>query len=520
MKSPDPVLERPASDADAATPEQESAGTAAWRLALLLAAVAGLGLWQGWSLVIVILSIVVMIFLHELGHFVMARRAGMKVTEFFIGFGPKIWSFQRGEVEFGIKAIPAGAYVRIIGMSDVDEVPIEDEPRTYRRGTYPQRLGVAVAGSTMHFLIALVLLVIVFTGFGVSSETNWHADSPTAGTAAALAGIRDGDKIVSIDGTAVSTFDEMGAQARTHPNETVAVVIVRDGRRQTLQLEFGARAFVIGTHDEDMSLGALAGVVTVNSIGKNSIQSIAGLADGDRIRSINGTELTSLAQLPAITKAATTGKLTVVSERGGEPRTAGVDLGAKVQAVAPTGFLGVGPVNPRERLNPAAAVGRAFTTFGSQAGQTVVGIGKAFNPVNIYHFGVRVIDGEKTTTTPTSTKDAAAQRVKDNSTRPLSIIGVVSIGDDLTADLATFLTFLAGINLVIGLINLVPLPPFDGGHVMIATYERIRELFRRDGRRYLADTNKILPVAYGVLILMLTVSVLAGVADITQPLKI
>jgi len=520
MRSPDPVLERPAPGTEAAAPESETAGTALWRLGLLLAAIVGLGLWQGWSLVIVIMSIVVMIILHEFGHFVMARRAGMKVTEFFIGFGPKIWSFRRGEVEYGIKAIWAGAYVRIIGMSDVDEVPVEDEPRTYRRGTYLQRLGVAVAGSTMHFLIAIVLLVLVFSVYGQSSETNWYADSPTGGTAASLAGIREGDKIVSIGGVAVTTFDQMGTQARKHPNETVPVVIVRNGHRQTLTLEFGARALVIGTKDEDMSLGALAGVITVNSIGKDTIQSRAGLADGDRIVSINDTQLTSLEQLPVITKAATTGKLQVVSERKGVRHDSVVDLGTKVSAEAPTGFLGVGPINPRVRMNPASALGHAVTQLGSQGGQSIVGIGKVFNPVNIYHFAERVIDGEKTTTTPTSTKDEAALRAKDNSKRPLSIVGVVSFGDDLTSDLANFLTFLAGVNLVIGLINLMPLPPFDGGHVMIATYERIRELFRRDGRRYLADTNKIMPLAYGVLMVMLTVGVLAMVADITQPLKI
>ena len=517
MKSPDQVLDPP--EAPLVAPV-ERPGAAAWRLGLLIAAIVGLGFWQGWSLVIVIMSILVMIFLHELGHFVMARRAGMKVTEFFIGFGPRIWSFRRGEVEYGIKAIPAGAYVRIIGMSDVDEVPVEDEGRTYRRGSYLQRLGVAVAGSTMHFLIALVLLVIVFAGFGVTSKTNWTSDAPTEGSAAALGGIRKGDKVVAIDGVPVATHAAMGREARKHPNQVVSVEIIRDGRRQSMELEFGARSLVIGTRDEDMSLGSLAGVITVNSIESGSIQAKAGLADGDRIISINGTGLTALSELGAITDAASTGRLDIVAERDGARRDTVVDLGAKVSALEPTGFLGIGPEYARQRLNPIAAVGRAVTTLGSQGAQTVFGVGKAFNPVNIYHFANRVFTGEQRSTTPTSARDVADQQVKDNSTRPLSIIGVISIGDQLTADIATFLTFLAGVNLVIGIINLIPLPPFDGGHVMIATYEKIRELLRRDGRRYLADTNKILPVAYGVLILMLTVGLLAGFADITQPLKI
>ena len=90
--------------------------------------------------VIVVLSLVVMLFLHELGHYLAARRAGMKVTEFFIGFGPKIWSFRRGETEYGLKGIPAGAYVRVIGMNNLDPVAPEDEHRAYRNGKFGQRL--------------------------------------------------------------------------------------------------------------------------------------------------------------------------------------------------------------------------------------------------------------------------------------------------------------------------------------------------------------------------------------------
>ena len=115
---------------------------------------------------VVIAAVAVMIFMHELGHFLTAKWAGMKVTEFFLGFGPKIWSFQRGETEYGIKAIPAVAYVRIVGMHNLEEVDPADETRTYRQKPYWRRLSVAVAGSTMHFLMALVciFLVLVFHG--------------------------------------------------------------------------------------------------------------------------------------------------------------------------------------------------------------------------------------------------------------------------------------------------------------------------------------------------------------------
>src|SRR6476661_6266425 len=132
-------------------------------LLLALALVVLLGRAGGWSMLVVIAGLVVMIFLHELGHFITAKLSGMKVTEFFLGFGPKLWSFRRGETEYGVKAIPAGAYVRIIGMNNLEEISPEDEPRTFRQQSYPKRLLVAVAGSGMHFIQTLLCLFLLFT---------------------------------------------------------------------------------------------------------------------------------------------------------------------------------------------------------------------------------------------------------------------------------------------------------------------------------------------------------------------
>src|SRR5436190_4891279 len=123
----------------------------------------------GWQLLLVVVSIVVMIVLHELGHYIAAKKSGMKVTEFFLGFGPKLWSYRRGETEYGVKAIPAGAYVRIIGMNNLEEVPPEDEARTYRQQSYPKRLLVVSAGSGMHFLLALLCLYMLLTVTGAPS---------------------------------------------------------------------------------------------------------------------------------------------------------------------------------------------------------------------------------------------------------------------------------------------------------------------------------------------------------------
>src|SRR5208282_2254501 len=110
----------------------------------------------------VVLALVAMVMLHEFGHFATAKWSGMKVTEFFVGFGPRLWSLRRGETEYGIKALPLGGYCRIIGMNNLEEVDPADEPRTYRQAPVWRRLSVALAGSAMHFLIAICLLFTMF----------------------------------------------------------------------------------------------------------------------------------------------------------------------------------------------------------------------------------------------------------------------------------------------------------------------------------------------------------------------
>src|SRR5438093_555710 len=153
--TPPPVL-------PSAPPENSRRNLAILILSLAaIVLVASITNWIGGLIVIVALFAVVM--LHEAGHFVMAKRAGIKVTEFFVGFGPRLWSVRKGETEYGIKALPLGGYVRIIGMHNLDKVEPEDEPRTYRQKPYWRRMSVALAGSTMHFLIALVLLWVVYS---------------------------------------------------------------------------------------------------------------------------------------------------------------------------------------------------------------------------------------------------------------------------------------------------------------------------------------------------------------------
>jgi membrane-associated protease RseP (regulator of RpoE activity) len=182
----------------------------------------------GWLIFLV--ALVVSVMLHETGHFVTAKRFGMKATQYFFGFGPTLWSFQRGETEYGVKAIPAGGFVKIVGMTSLDEVDPEDEPRSFRRAPGWQRLIVLAAGSFMHFVFAAVLIFGLALGIGVENECT-SAKSP-----AQLAGLQVGDRVTAFDGTSVSTFTQLSSDiSKVKPGVPVTLTVLRNGQSLTLR---------------------------------------------------------------------------------------------------------------------------------------------------------------------------------------------------------------------------------------------------------------------------------------------
>jgi membrane-associated protease RseP (regulator of RpoE activity) len=390
-----------------------STGNSAVRLAILLALLVLVGVAWGWAYVVVIGALVVMIFMHELGHYLTAKRAGMKVTEFFIGFGPRLTSWRRGEVEYGVKAIPAGAYVKIIGMSNLDEVDPAEEDRTYRSKPLGARLSVAVAGSAMHFLMALVLLFIMLVGFGMPKADNWLVASPSPDSPATAVGLQKDDRIVAIDGQNMKTFDELTNYVRAHPGAVVTLTVLRNGQTVTLQPT----------------------LATQNPQGEH------------------------------------------------------------------VGFLGIGRRYPYEKTGPLAAVPQTFVQFGDVTSKSITGLVKVFSPGGIRHYV------ESFNNQPSGTSDP---------NRLVSPVGAVQMGASLARNgAADLLFFLAAINIFIGIFNLVPLPPFDGGHVAVALYESVRS---RKGKRYYADVRKLMPVAYTVLAILLVMFVGNLYLDLTRPI--
>lgn len=191
---------------------------------------------------LLVLGIVIMVMLHEAGHYLVAKRSGMKVTEFFVGFGPRLWSFTRGETEYGVKAIPAGGYVRIIGMTNMEEVDSADESRTFRQATPGKRLATILAGVTVNLIIAFVLFFVVIAGQGrVYDGPNTTVERIEAGSAAHTAGLETNDKIVAIDGVKISSWDDLKSVVEARAGDNVDVVVVRHGEQVVLATTVGAR---------------------------------------------------------------------------------------------------------------------------------------------------------------------------------------------------------------------------------------------------------------------------------------
>jgi membrane-associated protease RseP (regulator of RpoE activity) len=434
----------PLPGADDHEPIYETGGV---RLALLVAAFVAFGVLAGWVYAGIVLGVVIMIFLHELGHFATAKWSGMKVTEFFIGFGPRIWSFRRGETEYGLKLVPAGAYVRIIGMNNLDEVDPADEPRTYRQQSFPKRLLVVSAGSIMHFVQAFVLLVIALGVVGMpggsvtdpgGQPTEWGITSVEPDSAADAAGLTTDDTIVTVDGERAAEFDSFAEAIGDHDvGDTVTFDIERDGEVRTVAVELGARP--------------------------------------------EGTP-------------------------GGEPGSA--FLGVGTVAALPDDPIGIGTAVTRA---PGEMVRFMGTSVGALAGFF------SLDGLSDYADTVSRADDEPATATGGSSSSASESEGSEN--RMLSIFGAVRLAGQGTeiGGLAFLLFFFFQINVFIGIFNLVPVPPLDGGHVAFAIYERVRS---RKGKRYHADMTKLLPVAYVAVLGLAVLGVTSLYLDFVDPVPI
>lgn len=381
-------------------------------IAVLFALLAWGSIWWFTFAVLLIVSI----FLHEVGHFATARWTGMKATQFFLFMGPKLWSFRRGETEYGVRAYPVGAFVRIIGMNNLDEVDPADEPRAYRNQSYPRRMLVICAGSIMHMIIAVALLFGVYATLGTLEPTGRVGLSGIAeASPAEAAGLEAGDIVLTVDGQEVTSPDQYVAAIQSHrPGEFAVLVIERDGVQQTLEVGLGSNP----------NQGS--------SFGKAYIGTTSGLEQD------------------------------------------------------------------WQGMSVLSAARHSVTDLGSAAWESVGGVVKVLNPVNI----VEHLTGSNT----------------DPSTQPTTVVGVTRFSDVIGEEtgFGGILMLLAGVNVFVGLLNLFPVLPFDGGHAAIATYERLRS--RRGSAPYRADVSKMIPVAMAMMGLLVFLMLAGLYLDVVRPL--
>ena len=474
-------------------------------LLVLIGAVAGL------TWVVIILVLVAVLFLHELGHYLTARLTGMKVTEFFIGFGPRVWSFHRGETEYGIKAIWAGAYVRIVGMSNLEPVDPIDEPRSFRQQSYPRKLLVLTAGSGMHFVIALALLfaLLTFDGSlttgGVSEPdevADWTLATVSVDSAAAAAGLQPGDQLISVNGVGRTTFADFSRQVQSLPGEEVEVVYRRGDATRTAVTRIGERLTARGA----------AGIV--------------GLIEGDRILAVEGLPSDGA---PTYAEVAAHARhrlgqpidITIVDTRTGSPAVVeGAIINELVGSSAGvTGFFGVSADYHNPGLPVVQATGESVRLLTA----TVRDVVFAIPSIVTDGFG-GTLDGLRDDSPTASRAETVRElevrrldRSHPDENRILSIYGVARIGAAAASDGASdVLLLLMYVNVFLGVFNLLPLLPLDGGHVVVSTYERIRSI---GGRTHQVDAARLLPLTYAVVVVLLLVGGVALVRDIFDPVS-
>lgn len=179
-------------------------------------------------------AIILFVTAHEAGHFFAAKATGMKATEAFFGFGPRLWSIKKGETEYGVKALPLGGYVRIIGMNPLEEVPPEDMGRTYREKKFWEKSVVVLAGVGTNYLIALLLFAGLFMANGINEPVP-VVDAVAADSPGAAAGLMAGDTITAIDGTPVASWEDATAALADIGPGPATITVERGGEPLVLE---------------------------------------------------------------------------------------------------------------------------------------------------------------------------------------------------------------------------------------------------------------------------------------------
>ena len=370
-----------------------------------------------------VVALLLSVMVHEFGHFITARRYGMWVSEFFVGFGKRIWSVQRGETEFGVKAIPAGGYCKIEGMSPNDAMPEGEEDRAFYKASSGKKLIVLGAGSFLHFVLGYLLLFVLFAGVGTNQVLPIIGEV-VPNSAAQSAGIQVGDEVISINGVEVTTWYKDVEAIRNSQGKELTLGLLRDGQNITVTA-------TPRLTDIDGTERYVLGIVNITGLKRSGV--IESASNSFKVtKSFLSESVKSLAKLPEKIPA-----LWGATVRG-EERDA-------------NGLVGV--------------------------------------------VGVARVSGE-------------------------------AVGSDKLTPmerLATFLLIVASLNIFVGVFNLLPILPLDGGHMAVAIADEIRAFIARlRGRPRPApiDVTVLTPITMVVFVVLACLTLLLLVADVINPVTL
>jgi regulator of sigma E protease len=415
----------------------------------------------------------VLVFVHELGHFAAARRLGVRVLTFSLGFGPKLLKIQRGDTEYCVSAIPLGGYVKMAGENPDD--PRTGRPDEFLSRTKWERFQILIMGPLMNIALAFVVMAVVLAQ---GAEVPVYDDQPpvvgavTPGSTAEAAGIQPGDRIVSVAGEGVDTWEDLFLAVGTRADRDVSLSLLRDGQ---------TRSVTVHPVTEDRFGMATIGVLPdsnpiVSSVLPGEPAERAGLKDGDIVLAVNGERMATRTQLVAAISRNGGREIELTIKRGNEQ----LQVRATPEQRGDRGLLGVYVTEPTKMVNPTALEAIQMSLeknieFGGLIFRTLGGL----------------FVGE---------------------TSPRQLMGPVAIaqlsGESAEAGMIALFTLMASISLNLGLLNLLPIPVLDGGHIAIMIVEGIA---RRDFS--MAVKEKMLLAGF-VLLMALMVTVIYN--DLTR----
>ena len=415
----------------------------------------------------------VLVFVHELGHFLAARRLGVRVLTFSLGFGPKLLKVRRGDTEYCVSAIPLGGYVKMAGENPDD--PRTGRPDEFLSKTKWERFQILIMGPAMNIILAVVVMAIVLAQ---GAEVPIYQDQPpivgavSPGSPAERAGIQRGDRILTVAGDEVETWDDLFLAVGTRPDRDVALTLLRDGQRRSVSVRT-----VSETRFEIGNIGVLPDInPIVASVIAGEPAERAGLKAGDVVVAVNGERMVTRTQF-----------IEAISRNGGKEIDLTIERDKQQLHIMATpeqrgdrGMLGLYVSEPT----------RSFTPGPLEALQLSVERNIEFGGLIFKTLGGLFV-GE---------------------TSPRQLMGPVAIaqlsGESAQAGWIALFTLMASISLNLGLLNLLPIPVLDGGHILIMGLEGVA---RRDFS--MAVKEKMLLAGF-VVLMMLMVTVIYN--DLTR----